>query len=86
MAINPYGLDPGAGGPRPQLTPWRVYLEDALVLLAIPVLWFTVLRKTGPLVVAAQALTLAVMVAIFSIRTRRMLAARRQAEDEARRL
>ena len=87
MAVNPYGADsrPEGAGPR-RRTPRRVHIEDALILLAIPVLWLTVLRKTGPLVVAAQWVALAVMVLIFLVRARRLMVGRRRAEEEARKL
>jgi membrane protein implicated in regulation of membrane protease activity len=80
-------MDPRPPDPSPKAVPvWRLRVEDALILLAIPVLWLTVLRLSGPWVFAAQIVALAAMVVIFFVRVRRMLAARRQAEDDARRL
>ena len=87
MAINPYDPDsPGAGGRPRRRSPWYVYVEDALILLAILALWPTVLRKQGPWTQAIQIVTLAVLVVIGVVRIRRIFAARRKAEDDARRL
>lgn len=87
MAINPYDPKPfveaSVGGPS---TPWYIYFEDALIILAIPVLWFTVLNMSGPLVTGIQVVTLLVLLVIGFNRARRLLAGRRRAEDEARRL
>ena len=77
----PPSQDPGR-----ERTPWWVYVEDALIILAIAVLWFTVARVRGPAVLAIQVVTLAVMVAIMVVRLRRLMAARREAEDKSRRL
>ena len=70
----------------PPRTSRRVYVEDGLILGAIAVLWLTVLRLKGPWVVAVQVATLLLMVAIMVVRLRRMLAARRKAEEDARKL
>ena len=87
MVVNPYDFGPSGAAPqgRPS-TPWRVYVEDALIVLAIPVLWLTVLRMSGPLVIGIQVITLVVMLVVFFARGRRLLVARREAEEEARRL
>lgn len=87
MAVNPYdiGSGPDSSGQKPA-TRWYVYLEDALILLAIPALWFTVLRKTGPVAFGVQVVTLIVMLVVAFVRSRRLLVARREAEEDARRL
>ena len=87
MAINPYdpkGLGPN-GAKRPS-TSWFVYLEDVLIILAIPVLWFTVLRMSEPLVTGIQVVTLLVLIVIGFNRLRRLLVARRRSEEDARHL
>jgi len=70
----------------PDRTPWWVYLEDILILLAIASLWPTVFRMRGPVVFLIQGIALVTLLVIFVLRLRRMLAARRKAEDDARRL
>ena len=50
--------------------PW-IWVEDALILLAIPVLWLTIFQLKGPIYTAIQWITLAVMVWIFINRVRR---------------
>lgn len=72
---------PGVGRGR-----WRVYVEDALILLAIPVLWLTLFRMEGSAARTVQIVTLCVMLAVMAVRLRRLWAARREAEDEARKL
>lgn len=87
MAINPYDPKPFVeAGVGSTSTPWYIYLEDALILLAIPVLWFTVLNMSGPLVTGIQVVTLLVLIVIGFNRARRLLLGRRRAEDAAKRL
>jgi len=81
------GSGPGGAPDAPRAEGrWRIVVEDALILLAIPVLWLTVLRLEGPEVLVIQMVTLAVMVWIMAARLRRLWAARRRAEDDARKL
>ena len=70
----------------PARTPWWFYVEDAVNVLAIGVLWFTVLRVRGPAVRAVQIVTLVVLVAIMIARLCRFWRARRKAEEDARKL
>lgn len=52
-----------------------IYIEDALILLAIPVLWLTIFHIQGELCRWVQFITLAVMAAIF---VRRIVRIRRR--------
>jgi len=62
------------------------WVEDILILAAIVTLWPTVLRMSGTWVLAMQIPALIVMLVIMVARGRRLMAARRQAEEDARRL
>ena len=48
-----------------------IWVEDTLILLAIPVLWLTIFQLRGPVYTAIQWVTLAIMVWIFVNRVRR---------------
>ena len=65
----PHPLPPDDARPA---KPLRIWIEDALILLAIPVLWLTILRFRGPIYTAVMLATLAVMVWIFVARWRRL--------------
>lgn len=59
---------------------WSILLEDAAIILAIPVLWLFVLKLHQPLYAAIGFATLAVLVWILVRRIRRI----NQASDKGR--
>lgn len=63
----------------PEENRFWIYVEDALILLAIPVLWLTIFRLEGELCKWVQFITFVVMVVIFFRRRGRI---RRAAGDE----
>ena len=77
----PRGAPPGSPSKH-----WWIYVEDALIILAIAALWPRLVGQRGTWVDALQIATLVVLIAIGVLRLRRMFVARRKAEDEARRL
>lgn len=80
-ATPPRGRPPG-----PPPKHWWVYVEDALIILAIAALWPRLVGQRGTWVDALQVTTLVVLVVIGVLRLRRMLVARREAEEDTRRL
>jgi len=82
--VFPFG--PGPSREPPSRRPLLYWVEDILILAAIVTLWPTVLRMSGTWVLAMQIPALIVMLVIMVARGRRLMAARRQAEEDARRL
>ena len=81
---SPHAMPPTNSPQGPPPKRWWIYVEDALILLAIAALWPRLLGQRGTWVNVLQVLTLVVLVVIAVVRLRRMLVTRRKAEEEAR--
>ncbi len=62
---------------RPKPNPWHIF-EDVLILAAIPVLWFSLLRLQAPLYRFATYAAIAVLVVILIRRISRIRNLRRE--------